>query len=579
MVPTLAEAFRRAIAKGRNLAPNGMPVTLERIVAIYGNGQIQVSCQAYGPAVIPVTGEGLRTLRAGQKVAVAWEKGRPVTAIAHTAKRSGAPVPLPRPTGGVVEELFADSASRQIWFRNDTIFEPILLFPAEFGIQRPRVRWGKGSAEYFVLIGDNDSLIDVYQLDRPADNEPYPEGQIPVATRVRLYDLFADMHAYGAMTFHFGTAMGTAELRLFSSTQAIGKGNFLGDAGEAIEANVEAGMAARPAFAAIAPNGDLLCTIGVLGNCEVNGFQALSLILTARLGSLVVNVTRQQVLASHLRSLLEPAVLLNEVNLNATCRPLEGGGGWSVTPGGSPEGHVLVLSVALEPGGVPALGNYLLSTLPGVIGTGEEFSTDCYLPPAAVTLRVLGEFAQDVAIVAGGYEQAGGRQVPFVQGSRTHVLWAREPVAGPDIPGLFLTDLSSARTIELLSGPLEVTANLFGIERPDQNVGAITPTGAEVYAVTAGLLLSPREVTGDVTPETPLRTPVFLDPDKQATDEALDARTALDELEEQAALTEIDPVTDAEKLLLLLGLNARGADVQVLNSERLEGLQSESEVL
>lgn len=179
MVPTLSEAFRRAISKGRNLAPNGEALTLERIVQMYGNGQVQVSCRDWGPAVIPVTGEGLRTLRAGQKVAVAWEKGRPVVAIAHTAKRSGAPVPLPRPTAPLVEDLFIatrpSDGVTDVFFRNFDDVTALRLdrFLPTAGFST--LRWGPLNDRFFVQEG---SLYHIFKLDREPD-EPFAPGADP----------------------------------------------------------------------------------------------------------------------------------------------------------------------------------------------------------------------------------------------------------------------------------------------------------------------------------------------------------------------------------------------------------------
>jgi hypothetical protein len=73
-------------------------------------------------AIVPVAGEGLRTLRAGAEVPVGWQQGRPVVAIAHSARRTGAPVPLSTPLAGIVETLFIaddpDSGQKDVFFRN-----------------------------------------------------------------------------------------------------------------------------------------------------------------------------------------------------------------------------------------------------------------------------------------------------------------------------------------------------------------------------------------------------------------------------------------------------------------------------
>ena len=176
MLPTISEAFRRAIAKGRNLAPNGMPVTLERITQILGDGQVEVL-----GARIPVAGEGLRTLRAGQMVAVAWQQGRPVTAIAHSAKRSGAPVPLPRPTAPLVEELFIgirpSDGIADVFLRNFDAVTPLRLdrFLAPSEISAGTLKWGPRNDRFFV---QRLSRYHIFKLDREPD-APFAAGADP----------------------------------------------------------------------------------------------------------------------------------------------------------------------------------------------------------------------------------------------------------------------------------------------------------------------------------------------------------------------------------------------------------------
>ena len=202
MNPTIAEAFRRAIAKGRNLSPSGMPLTLERIVVIYKNGQVQVSCQGYGPAVIPVTGEGFRTLRAGGKVAVAWEEGRPIVAIAHSAKRSGAPTPLPRPTAPLVEDLFLATRPDgivDVYFRNFDDVTPLRLDRFIAQSELSTLKWGPRNDRFFV---QRLSRFHIFKLDREPD-EAFAAGADPGdgLTLERTEDLstnttpVADLHA------------------------------------------------------------------------------------------------------------------------------------------------------------------------------------------------------------------------------------------------------------------------------------------------------------------------------------------------------------------------------------------------
>lgn len=203
MNPTIAEAFRRAIAKGRNLAPNGEALTLERITQIFGNGQVQVSCQAYGPAVIPVTGEGLRTLRAGQKVAVAWEKGRPVTAIAHTAKRSGAPVPLPSLLAPLVEELFIgtrpEDGVTDVFLRTFDAVTPLRLDRFILPSEISTLRWGARNDRFFV---QRLTRYHIFKFDREPD-EPFDAGEDPsdLLALERTEDLSTNTMTLATLTF------------------------------------------------------------------------------------------------------------------------------------------------------------------------------------------------------------------------------------------------------------------------------------------------------------------------------------------------------------------------------------------
>lgn len=152
MRPTLAEAFRRAIERGRNLGPGGQALTMERVTRVLGTGDVEI-----GGVRIPVAGEGLRTLRAGDQVSVAWQRGRPVVAIAHSARRSGAPVPLPLLAGGIVEELFIatdpETDLKEVWFRNDQQITSLAirnLLPAD----PTRVRWGESMRHFVVETGE-----------------------------------------------------------------------------------------------------------------------------------------------------------------------------------------------------------------------------------------------------------------------------------------------------------------------------------------------------------------------------------------------------------------------------------------
>ena len=185
MNPTIAEAFRRAITKGKGLSPEGMAVTEARVVRTFGNGDVEVLAtgkdvdgRRYAmSAIVPVTGEGLRTLRAGEKVMVGWERRRPVVAFRHSAKRSGAPVPLPRRISPLVEDIFiaprATDGVRDVFFRNFDAVTALRLdrfiAPSELG----SVRWGPLNDRFFV---QTFTRFHIFKLDRdpdsPLDGDP-----------------------------------------------------------------------------------------------------------------------------------------------------------------------------------------------------------------------------------------------------------------------------------------------------------------------------------------------------------------------------------------------------------------------
>jgi hypothetical protein len=147
--PTLGDAFARAIFKGRNVAPNGMPVTVERMTQVFTNGDVEVL-----GVRIPVSGMGAGALRAGGRVAVAWQQGRPLVAIAHSARRTGAPVPLPVGGGGIVEELFiaGEAGARDVYFRNDQQVTALAIRD-QLPSDPVRVRWGATMRHFVVETG------------------------------------------------------------------------------------------------------------------------------------------------------------------------------------------------------------------------------------------------------------------------------------------------------------------------------------------------------------------------------------------------------------------------------------------
>lgn len=171
--PTLGEAFRLAIEKGRNLGPRGMPVTLERVTAVFADGRVEVR-----GVRVPVTGAGARAIRSGQQVALAWQAGRPVVAIVHTARRSGPVTPSPRAIAPLVEELFIATRPDgivDIYFRNFDDVTPLRLdrFINTAGFST--LRWGALNDRFFVQEG---TKYHVFKLDREPD-EPFAAGSDP----------------------------------------------------------------------------------------------------------------------------------------------------------------------------------------------------------------------------------------------------------------------------------------------------------------------------------------------------------------------------------------------------------------
>lgn len=168
MRPTLSDAFRNAILKGRNLGPDGQAVTIERVTAIVGNG-VEVR-----GVRLPVAGEGLKTLRPGSTVAVAWKGGRPVVAIAHSARRSGAPTPMPSGIA-IVEVLFiaGEAGARDVYFRNDQQVTKLEI-RAQLAGDPEEVKWGARGDDFFVRVGGQyyTFLLDRNDADEPVTSEP-----------------------------------------------------------------------------------------------------------------------------------------------------------------------------------------------------------------------------------------------------------------------------------------------------------------------------------------------------------------------------------------------------------------------
>jgi hypothetical protein len=193
VTPTLGQAFTNALEAGRNLGPRGMPVTLERVTQVFEDGRVEVK-----GVRIPVTGAGARGLRAGEMVAVSWQRGQPVVAIRHSARRTGPVSPSVRVGGGVVEELIyapiaQGSSTQDNWFRNDTVLGRLHTALGSAG------RWGLSRAHFFTTTSAFHTvplvfyqIYHLYTIGAP-DGTPRTPDQVltdvPTATHVASYDI------------------------------------------------------------------------------------------------------------------------------------------------------------------------------------------------------------------------------------------------------------------------------------------------------------------------------------------------------------------------------------------------------
>jgi hypothetical protein len=183
--PTLGAAFTKAIEAGRNLGPRGMPVTLERVAHVFGDARIEVL-----GVRIPVVGAGLRGLRAGDQVAVSWQRGQPVAAIRHSARRSTPVTPSPRLTTGVVEELFRaarpDDGVFDVWFRNFDQCIPLRI-DAHGVSPVGSPRWGPNNNWFYVTSFEPITFSPrwcVFRIDRD-EGTTFPPGE-SIVDRISL---------------------------------------------------------------------------------------------------------------------------------------------------------------------------------------------------------------------------------------------------------------------------------------------------------------------------------------------------------------------------------------------------------
>jgi hypothetical protein len=210
VTPTLGAAFTKAIEVGRNLGPRGMPVTLERVDHVFEDSRIEVL-----GVRIPVVGAGLRGLRAGDKVAVSWQAGRPVAAIRHSARRSGAVTPNPRLQGALVEELIYapaanGSSERDYWFRNGTLLNRLGVSTA-LGTNPSAAHntWGLDRIHFVARSFAPFASVPIYHVFvLEADGSARTPDQIittePTASLVRSYDPRDSTLALGTFTTIYG---------------------------------------------------------------------------------------------------------------------------------------------------------------------------------------------------------------------------------------------------------------------------------------------------------------------------------------------------------------------------------------
>jgi len=187
--PTLGAAFNLSIEAGRGLGPGGMPCTMERITNVHADGKVEVL-----GVLVPVAGN-MQGLRAGDEVAVGWQKHRPVVAIRHTARRSGVFPPQPQAGQPLIEELFIatrpDDGVADVYFRNYDQVTPLKV-DTTLGMNAALIdelRWGPANDRFFIRI---DNFVHIIKFDRePFTAFPPATDAATAYTRERIEDTTA----------------------------------------------------------------------------------------------------------------------------------------------------------------------------------------------------------------------------------------------------------------------------------------------------------------------------------------------------------------------------------------------------
>lgn len=411
------DAFVRALRARFSLS--GGRVTIETVQAVYARGE-------YGVRGMRLPTSGTAQLKVGDRVAVMWRGGQPVLILAHQARRAqfGSP-PAARPSV-IAEQLILyhnpANGKDEVWFRDGSRTVRI-VDDAPPGAAGGLIHWGQGSANYFCLASGSGGQFAVYRLDRPEDDEPYPEGQDPTATLVKHYVLVSPPYS----DVVFGTVDADHSLPL-SATGDLKYNTLVLAEGTGAEADVQVSVTSSPRYGGITEDGELVVTVRVFGSGTGNNPTSGS---GGELGSFAVNVDTSAVLANHVVA----STTFNVYGSPSTPCQSFGTVTLTISPGvgsASDAGRIDVLSFK-KVAGVSALNNYLLDG-PSFI----EFAAGCEAPTTAmITLRVVGQYAQTVG--THGYAALGDPRFR-TQASRTRVLWAAYVAGTPD--DLHMTDLA-----------------------------------------------------------------------------------------------------------------------------------------
>lgn len=193
----LLNAFRRI--RQEAIERSGDQITVERVQAVQDRSGYLVK-----DVTVPATGEA--QLRAGEEVAVAKKRGIPAAVLAHSARRAQFPG-VPAGANVVVEELFVDPVTGEVWFRDRNQVTDL-----EIRVVLPRnpdyVQWGIDGV-YFVVrtstpkdLGGGHSvgqtpLYHIFKLNRTNGDKPlagrakatFIRTESPIASNLALVDV------------------------------------------------------------------------------------------------------------------------------------------------------------------------------------------------------------------------------------------------------------------------------------------------------------------------------------------------------------------------------------------------------